>query len=109
MSDLARDDMAEVVEDAFRYGTLVCMSPTYNADMFPFMKTFIDHLADHAYQNRRVALVENGTWAPNAARAMRAKFEALKGIEVVEPIVSIKSSLDDESRAQLRELAAALA
>ena len=108
VTDLARDDMAEAVEDAFRYGTLVCASSTYNADMFPFMKTFIDHLADHAYQNRRVALVENGTWAPNAARAMRAKFEAMKGIEFVEPVVSIKSSLDDESRAQIRALAAAL-
>ena len=70
LSDLARDDMAEAVEDAFRYGTLVLASPTYNADMFPFMKTFIDHLADHAYQNRRIALVENGTWAPNAAKVM---------------------------------------
>ncbi|MBQ9002860.1 MAG: FprA family A-type flavoprotein [Eggerthellaceae bacterium] len=109
VTDLARDDMAEAVEDAFRYGTLVLASPTYNADMFPFMKTFIDHLADHAYQNRRVALVENGTWAPNAARAMRAKVEALKGIEVVEPVVTIASSLDDDSRAQIRALAAALA
>ena len=108
LSDLARDDMAEAVEDAFRYGTLVLASPTYNADMFPFMKAFLDHLADHAYQNRRVALVENGTWAPAAAKAMRAKVEAMKGIEVVEPVVSIKSALSDETRAQLKELAAAL-
>ena len=108
VSDLARDDMAEAVEDAFRYGTLVLASPTYNGDMFPFMKSFIDHLADHAYQNRRIALVENGTWAPNAARAMKAKVEALKGIEVVEPIVSIASSLDDDSRAQIKALAQAL-
>ena len=109
VTDLARDDMAEAVEDAFRYGTLVCASPTYNGDMFPFMKTFIDHLADHAYQNRRVALIENGTWAPNAAKAMRARFEACKGVEIVEPIVSIKSALDGESRARLKELAAVLA
>ena len=109
VTDLARDDMAEAVEDAFRYGTLVCASPTYNADMFPFMKTFLDHLADHAYQNRRVALVENGTWAPNAARAMRAKLEAMKGIEIVEPVVSVKSALDAEARAQIKELAVALA
>ncbi len=108
IADLARDDMAEAVEDAFRYGTLVLASPTYNADMFPFMKTFIDHLADHAYQNRRIALIENGTWAPAAAKAMRAKVEAMKGIEVVEPVVSIKSALSDETRAQLKELAAAL-
>ena len=108
ISDLARDDMAEIVEDAFRYGTLVLASPTYNADMFPFMKTFLDHLADHAYQNRRIALIENGTWAPAAAKAMRAKVETMKGIEVIEPVVSIKSALSDETRAQIKELAAAL-
>lgn len=108
VTDLARDDMAEAVEDAFRYGTLVLASPTYNGDMFPFMKTFIDHLADHAYQNRRIALMENGTWAPNAARAMRAKVEAMKGIEVVEPVVTIKSALDDGSREQIGSLVAAL-
>ena len=108
LSDLARDDMAEAVEDAFRYGTLVLASPTYNADMFPFMKAFLDHLADHAYQNRRIALIENGTWAPAAAKAMRAKAEAMKGIEVVEPVVSIKSALSDETRVQIKELAATL-
>ena len=108
VSDLARDDMAEVVEDAFRYGTLVLASTTYNADMFPFMKTFIDHLADHAYQNRRVALIENGTWAPNAAKAMRAKLETLKGIELVEPVVTINGALDDASLAQIDELVKAL-
>ena len=108
VSDLARDDMAEVVEDAFRYGTLVLVSTTYNADMFPFMKTFIDHLADHAYQNRRIAFMENGSWAPNAARAMKAKVESLKNIELVEPVVTIRGALDDGSRAQIKELAAAL-
>ena len=108
VSDLARDDMAEAVEDAFRYGTLVLASTTYNADMFPFMKTFIDHLADHAYQNRRVAIIENGTWAPNAARVMKAKLESCKNIEFVDPVVTIKSALSDESSAQIKELAAAL-
>ena len=108
VSDLARDDMAEAVEDAFRYGTLVLVSTTYNADMFPFMKEFIDHLADHAFQNRRVAFMENGTWAPNAAKAMRAKMEACKDIEFVEPVVTIKSALADDSRAAIKELAAAL-
>ena len=108
VSDLARDDMAEAVEDAFRYGTLVLASTTYNADMFPFMKTFIDHLADHAFQNRRVAFMENGTWAPNAARVMKAKLETCKNIEFVEPVVTIKSALSDESSAQIKELAAAL-
>ena len=80
VSDLARDDMAEAVEDAFRYGTLVLISTTYAGDMFPFMKTFIDHLVDHGYQNRRIALVENGSWAPAAAKAMRAKMEACKDV-----------------------------
>ena len=108
VSDLARDDMAEAVEDAFRYGTLVLVSTTYNADMFPFMKTFIDHLADHAFQNRRVAFMENGSWAPNAAKAMRAKVETMKGIEIVEPVVTIKGALNDDSRAQMKELVAAL-
>jgi len=108
VSDLARDDMAEAVEDAFRYGTLVLASPTYNADMFPFMKTFLDHLADHAFQNRRVAFIENGTWAPNALKAMKAKVETMKGMELVQPEVSIKSALTDETRAQIRELAGAL-
>ena len=108
LSDLARDDMAEAVEDAFRYGTLVLASPTYNGDMFPFMKAFIDHLADHAYQNRRVALVENGSWAPNAARAMRAKLEAMKGIDVLDSVVSVKSALSDDTREQIRQLASEL-
>ena len=108
VSDLARDDMAEAVEDAFRYGTLVLASPTYNGDMFPFMKEFIDHLADHAYQNRRIAIIENGSWAPNAARAMTAKVQTMKDIELVEPHVTVKSALNDDSRAQIQQLASAL-
>ena len=108
VSDLARDDMAEAVEDAFRYGSLVLISTTYNADMFPFMKSFIDHLADHAFQNRRVAFVENGSWAPNAAKVMKAKVETMKNIEIVEPTVTVRGALDETSRAQIKELAAAL-
>ena len=108
VSDLARDDMAEAVEDAFRYGTLVLISTTYAGDMFPFMKTFIDHLVDHGSQNRRVALVENGSWAPAAAKAMRAKMEACKGIEFADPVVTIKGALNDETRSAIRDLAAAL-
>lgn len=108
VSDLARDDVAEAVEDAFRYGSLVLVSTTYNGDMFPFMKGFIDHLVDRAYQNRRVAFVENGTWAPAAAKAMRAKVESCKNIEFVEPVVTLKSALSDESRAAIKSLAAAL-
>ena len=108
VSDLARDDMAEAVEDAFRYGTLVLVSTTYNADMFPFMKTFIDHLADHAFQNRRIAFMQNGSWAPNAARVMKAKVETMKNMQFVEPVVTITGALDDASRAQVKQLAQAL-
>lgn len=108
VTDLARDDMAEAVEDAFRYGTLVLASPTYNGDMFPFMKTFIDHLADHAFQNRRIALVENGSWAPNAARAMRSAIDKMKGIDIVEPTISITSALDDDTIAEIKQLAVQL-
>ena len=108
VSDLARDDMAEIVEDAFRYGTLVLASPTIANDMFPAMKTFIDHLADHAWQNRRVALIENGSWAPAAAKCMRAALEECKDITFAENTVTVVSALSDESRAQIDALAAEL-
>ena len=72
--DLARDDMAEAVEDAFRYGKLVLATITYNADIFPFMKTYIDHLTERSYQNRTIGLIENGSWAPNAAKVMQAEI-----------------------------------
>ena len=108
VSDLARDDMAEAVEDAFRYGTLVLASPTIANDMFPAMKTFIDHLADHAFQNRRVAFVENGSWGPAAAKAMRAKMEACKDITFAENTVTVLSALSDDSRAQIDALVAEL-
>ena len=108
VTDLARDDMAEAVEDAFRYGTLVLASTTYNMGVFPFMSDFIERLVDHGYTKRRVALVENGTWAPAAAKAMRAKFEKAKDIEFCETVVTIKSALDDASRAQLDALVAEL-
>ena len=78
--DLARDDMAEAVENAFRYGKLVLATITYNADIFPFMKTYIDHLTERSYQNRTIGLIENGSWAPNAAKVMQAKFEKSKNI-----------------------------
>ena len=108
VSDLARDDMAEAVEDAFRYGTLVLASTTYNMGVFPFMSDFIERLVDHGYTKRRIALIENGTWAPAAAKVMRAKFEKAKDIEFCENVVTIKSALDDASRAQLDALAAEL-
>ena len=108
MSDLARDDQPEAVEDAFRYGKLVLATTTYNCDIFPFMRTFIDHLTERNYQNRTVAFIENGTWAPTAAKVMKGMFEKSKGIAFAEPVVTIKSALDDASRAQVAALADAL-
>jgi len=108
ISDLARCDMAEAVEDAFRYGKLVLATTTYNGGIFPFMHDFIHHLTDHAYQNRQIALIENGSWAPTAARVMQKMFAESKNITFVEPTVRILSALNDESRAQLEALADAL-
>lgn len=103
--DLARCDMAEAVEDAFRYNTLVLASPTYNGDVFPFMKTFINHLTERGYRNRKIALMENGSWAPTAAKVMTKMLEGLKDITFTENTVHIKSSLSSESRAQIDALA----
>jgi flavorubredoxin len=103
--DLARDDMAEAVENAFRYSTLVLATTTYNADIFPFMKTFIHHLTERNYQNRTVAFVENGTWAPMAAKVMKSMFEKSKNITFAENTVKILSALNDDSRAQIDALA----
>ena len=108
IADLARDDMPETVEDAFRYGKLVLASPTYNGDAFPFMRTFIDHLVERQYQNRQVAFIENGTWAPAAARQMKSLLANSKAITFVEPVVTVRSALDDASRAKVAELASAL-
>ena len=109
VSDLARDDMAEAVEDAFRYGTLILATTTYNSDIFPFMKDFIHHLVDHNYQNRKIAFVENGSWAPQAAKKMAALLEGCKDIEFAENKATIKGALNDDSKAQLDVLAAELA
>ncbi len=103
--DLARDDMAEAVEDAFRYDRLVLASVTYNGGIFPFMSTFIHTLAEHAYQNRTVALVESGTWAPTAAKAMRAQLEQMANIEIAENVVTVRGAVNDDTRAQIEALA----
>ncbi len=103
--DLARDDMAEAVEDAFRYDRLVLASPTYNGDVFPFMSTFIHTLAEHAYQNRKVALVEAGSWAPAAAKVMRARVGEMADIEVAENVVTVRGAVDEACRAQIAALA----
>ncbi len=105
LADLAREDMAECIEDAFRYGKLVLATTTYNTDMFPFMREFIHELAGHNYQNRTVALMENGSWAPLAAKAMRTKLEACKDITFAEHTVQIRSALNEDSIAQIEALA----
>ena len=108
IADLARDDMPETVEDAFRYGKLVLATTTYNMDIFPFMRTFIEHLTERTYRNRTVGIIENGTWAPNAAKVIKGLFASSQGLTFAEPVVTIKSALNDASRAQIAALAAAL-
>jgi flavorubredoxin len=108
VADLARCDMAEAVEDAFRYSKLVLATTTYNGDMFPFMKTFIDHLTERNYSNRTVAFIENGSWAPVAAKWMRSMLEKSKNITYTENNVTILSALNEASTAQVTALAAEL-
>ena len=103
--DLARCDMAQAVADAFRYNKLVLATTTYNADIFPFMREFIDHLTARNYQNRTVALIENGSWAPMAAKVMKGMLEKSKNINYAEHTVTVHSALNDESAAQLQSLA----
>ncbi|MDD6097336.1 MAG: flavodoxin domain-containing protein [Oscillospiraceae bacterium] len=105
LSDLARSDMAENVEDAFRYDRLVLATTTYNGEIFPFMREFINHLTERNYQNRRVAFIENGSWAPTAARVMAKMLENSKNLTFAENTVHIQSALNDSSRAQIEALA----
>ena len=105
VTDLARDDMAEAVEDAFRYGKLVLAAPTYNGDVFPFMKEFINHLTERNFQNRTVGLIENGSWAPTAARVMTKMLEGCKNLTFTNTTVKILSALNDDSRKALETLA----
>ena len=104
VNDLARCDMAEAVEDAFRYGKLVLATTTYNTDIFPFMRTFIDHLTERNFQNRTVAFIENGSWAPMATKVMRGMLEKCKNLTYAENTVKILSALNEESEASLRAL-----
>ena len=103
--DLARTDMAEAVEDAFRYGKLVLASTTYNADIFPFMKAYIHHLTERNFQNRTIGLIENGSWAPMAAKIMKGMFDKSKNITFTDTTVKILSALNDDSKAQVNALA----
>ncbi len=108
VADLARDDMAEAVEDAFRYDRLVLATTTYNGDIFPFMKAFIHHLTERNYQNRTVGLMENGSWAPQAVKVMEKMLAESKDLTVLEPKVKVQCALSDASRAQITQLAEAL-
>ena len=105
LSDLSREDWAECVEDAFRYGKVILMSSTYNMGIFTPMEQFLHHLKGKNYQNRTVGIVENGTWAPNAAKCMKEILDKMKDIKIIEPIVTIKSTLNDETKTQLEKLA----
>mgnify|MGYP004455971045 FL=1 len=105
VTDLARDDMAEAVEDAFRYGKLILATTTYNGDIFPFMKEFINHLTERSYQNRKIGFVENGSWTPMAAKIMKAAFEKSKNITFADTTVTVRSAVNEESEAQIAALA----
>lgn len=105
VNDLARCDMAEAVEDAFRYGKLVLATTTYNADIFPFMRNFLAEITERGYQNRKVAFVENGTWAPAAAKVMRAAFDKSANITFADTTVTIKSAMNEANKEQIAALA----
>lgn len=105
VTDLAREDMAEAVEDAFRYGKLVLATTTYNGDVFPFMKTFIEHLTERNYQNRTIGLIENGSWASTAGKVMTGMFEKNKNITWLETSVKIMSSMDEANKADIEKMA----
>ena len=105
VADLAREDMAECVEDAFRYGKLILATTTYTNDIFPFMKEFIHHLTDRNYQNRKIGLIENGTWNPLAAKVMTKMFENCKDINFCSTVVTIKTAMNDKTVTDLEKLA----
>lgn len=105
LCDLAREDMAEAVEDAFRYGKLALATTTYNMDIFPFMKQFIEHLTERNFQNRTIGIIENGSWAPAAARTIKKMLENSQNITYTETTVTIKSAMTEENKAELDKLA----
>ena len=108
ITDLARDDIAEAVEDAFRYDRLVLATTTYNGDVFPFMREFIESLTERNYQKRTIGLIENGSWAPSAARTMKGMLDAMKEITVVEPVVTVRGALKESDIPSLEQMAEAL-
>ena len=105
LSDLARDDMAETIEDAFRYDKMIVASPTYDAGLFPYMEKFLRHLKHKNYQNRKVGIIENGSWAPMAGKLMNELIGSLKDITICNPVITIKSTMNDETIKQFEELA----
>ena len=105
ITDLARDDMAEAVEDAFRYGKIVLATTTYNAEIFPFMREFINELTERNYQNRFIGIIENGTWAPTAAKCIKKMFENSKNITFAENVVTVESALKQDSIDKINLLA----
>lgn len=105
VTDLAREDMVEAVEDAFRYGKIVLASTTYNGDVFPLMKTFIEHLTERNYQNKTIGLIENGSWASMAGKVMTGMFEKSKNITWLETSVKIMSSMDEQNKADIEKMA----
>lgn len=108
VADLSRDDQAEAVEDAFRYGKVILAASSYDAGVFPPMDIFLHHLRDKAWQKRRVGLIENGSWAPSAGRVMREQLSAMKEIELVEPLVTLRSRMKDSDLVALEALADAI-
>lgn len=108
VNDLARCDMAEAVEDAFRYGKIVLATTTYNADVFPFMREFVAELHERGYRNRTVGIIENGSWAPMAAKKIRAALEDSKNLTFIEPTVTLRSAMTEQNRAEIAELARAI-
>lgn len=105
VADLAREDMAEAVEDAFRYGKLVIASTTYNADVFPFMRTFLEHLVERGYKKRTIGIIENGSWAPMAAKTMKGILEPCKELKFLNAQVKIMSAMNDENKQQIEAMA----
>ena len=109
VADLCRDDMAEAIEDAFKYDRLVVAASSYDADVFPPMHDFLHHLLIKSYQKRKVGIIENGSWAPCAGRVMRGMLEQMKAIEIVEPMVTLRSTLKPENQEAMEALAEAMA
>ena len=109
VSDLAREDMAEVIEDAFRYDRMVVAGASYDGGVFPCMQDFLHHLQSKAYQNRTVGIIENGSWGPTAGRTMKAILEAMKNVTIVDPMVTIKSTMKESDMPALEALADAIA